>query len=370
MPPAKNDEADEERPRRGRRRPHAQPPRYRGKVRAASPRTLNMDWNTWPGSPSFGAMMQELTRFAVSGRLREQPDRGRRHAGGVPPGRRRAGRQRVHCPAQERRRSQTARTQGADDVQRLPLDRHRPERHLSHDRRPGSAGVPVRRQRACHHGRTSASSESDLAPRWTSDELQDRLPRLGFPARRTTSARCSTSGGPVTERCGRRCQACIGPGHRALPASGRPGAAAARRWCWPGRSATTRAVAGTATAEPPRTGAAWPAVVAGRGRRCLCLIAAGVLIHAGRTGDFLGFLPEAFRGWVEGCARRAAAGSRRGHALEPGVHALPARRRQRPLAGRRHRPGRRRLVCRRLPRSRREPRPRRTRCCWAACASS
>ena len=47
------------------------PPRMRGKVVLLTS-TLNLDWNTWPGSPSFGAMMQELTRFAMSGRLREQ----------------------------------------------------------------------------------------------------------------------------------------------------------------------------------------------------------------------------------------------------------------------------------------------------------
>ena len=44
--------------------------RYRGKVVLITS-TLNMDWNTWPGSPSYGAMMQELSRLAVSGRLRE-----------------------------------------------------------------------------------------------------------------------------------------------------------------------------------------------------------------------------------------------------------------------------------------------------------
>lgn len=44
--------------------------RYRGKVVLITT-SLNMDWNTWPGSPSFGAMMQELARLAVSGRLRE-----------------------------------------------------------------------------------------------------------------------------------------------------------------------------------------------------------------------------------------------------------------------------------------------------------
>ncbi len=34
--------------------------------------TLNTDWTNLPGSPSYVALMQELTRLAVSGRLREQ----------------------------------------------------------------------------------------------------------------------------------------------------------------------------------------------------------------------------------------------------------------------------------------------------------
>jgi hypothetical protein len=34
--------------------------------------TVNMDWNSWPASPSFLAFTQELMRLAVAGRLREQ----------------------------------------------------------------------------------------------------------------------------------------------------------------------------------------------------------------------------------------------------------------------------------------------------------
>jgi hypothetical protein len=45
--------------------------RYRGKVIVFTS-SLNMDWTSWPGSPSYGAMMQETTRLAVSGRLKEQ----------------------------------------------------------------------------------------------------------------------------------------------------------------------------------------------------------------------------------------------------------------------------------------------------------
>jgi hypothetical protein len=47
------------------------PARYRGKVILLTS-TINMDWNNWPGSPSFGAMMQELARLAVAGRLKER----------------------------------------------------------------------------------------------------------------------------------------------------------------------------------------------------------------------------------------------------------------------------------------------------------
>ncbi len=52
----------------------AQPPgRARGRV-ALFTSTLNADkhWSTWPASPSYLALMQELTRHAVAGRLREQ----------------------------------------------------------------------------------------------------------------------------------------------------------------------------------------------------------------------------------------------------------------------------------------------------------
>lgn len=45
------------------------PVRYRGKVILVAS-TLNMDWTSWPGSPSYGALMQELARLAVSGKLR------------------------------------------------------------------------------------------------------------------------------------------------------------------------------------------------------------------------------------------------------------------------------------------------------------
>jgi hypothetical protein len=44
--------------------------RYRGKVVLLTS-SVNMDWTSWPASPSYLPLMHELTRFAASGRLRE-----------------------------------------------------------------------------------------------------------------------------------------------------------------------------------------------------------------------------------------------------------------------------------------------------------
>ncbi len=55
----------------GQRAERQQALRYRGKVILLTS-TVNMDWSSWPSSPSYGAMMHELTRLALSGRLREQ----------------------------------------------------------------------------------------------------------------------------------------------------------------------------------------------------------------------------------------------------------------------------------------------------------
>lgn len=68
-PVPRTQQLDAPRNRDGSRR-RLPPPRYRGKV-ALFTSTFNMDWTSWPGSPSFGALMQELARVAVSGRLRE-----------------------------------------------------------------------------------------------------------------------------------------------------------------------------------------------------------------------------------------------------------------------------------------------------------
>jgi hypothetical protein len=45
--------------------------RHRGRVVLLTS-SVNMDWTTWPGSPSYLVFMQELLRFAVAGRLHDQ----------------------------------------------------------------------------------------------------------------------------------------------------------------------------------------------------------------------------------------------------------------------------------------------------------
>jgi hypothetical protein len=45
--------------------------RYRGRV-VLFTSTFNMDWSSWPASPSYPPFMQELLQFAVSGRVKEQ----------------------------------------------------------------------------------------------------------------------------------------------------------------------------------------------------------------------------------------------------------------------------------------------------------
>lgn len=46
-------------------------PRFRGRVVLLTT-TANMDWTSWPASPSYVSFMQELLRFAVAGRLHDQ----------------------------------------------------------------------------------------------------------------------------------------------------------------------------------------------------------------------------------------------------------------------------------------------------------
>jgi hypothetical protein len=294
LPPPKNDEGE----RNDDKAAESRPPqaraatRYRGKVVLVTT-TLNMDWNTWPGSPSFGAMMQELTRFAVSGRLRERQT----IVGGMLEEFLAGGTEldaAVVVPGRENAAPKTGRTQGADDIQvfrwtetdqsgiyRMTVGQD-PHEYLFAVNVP--ATTPGQR-----------GSESDLA-RADKEMLQVAYPGLDFQVVRNLGD-VQHTGGPVSEE-GEGVPNRIGPAiahYLLLTVLVLLLAEVILAWVFAHYTAT----AGTTTGEPPRTGAIWPsavAVVAG----VLFVVIAGVLLHAGRTGDFLGFLPETIRGWAEG----------------------------------------------------------------------
>ena len=83
-------------------------------------------------------------------------------------------------------------------------------------------------------------------------------------------------------------------------------------------------LAGTAAATPEARGRLLPVCIAAAAIALVGAVAA-VLFHAVQTGDFLGFLPDAFRSWVEACLGIPPAAPGEGHALAPGIRVVPAR---------------------------------------------
>jgi len=265
--------------------------RYRGKVVLVTS-TLNMDWNSWPGSPSFGAMMQELTRYAVTGRLREHQSLVGEMLEEFLPG----GAEldvNIFLPGQQHASVQ-ARTQGADDLQLFRwthTDQSGIYRMLvGQDPHEYLFAVNVPATTPDQRG-----SESDLA-RTNREGLQAAYSGLDFQLVRALDE-VRHSGGPVAADAA-VAKHNIGPAiahYLLLAVLVLLLVEVVLAWFF----AHYTALAGTTTGELARTGAAWPigvALVAG----LAFLVTAGVLIHAGRTGDFLGFLPEVFRSWMEG----------------------------------------------------------------------
>jgi Aerotolerance regulator N-terminal/von Willebrand factor type A domain len=265
--------------------------RYRGKVVLVTS-TLNMDWDTWPGSPSFAAMVQELTRYAVSGRLREHHSVvGEMLEEFLPGGVELTAS--VFTPGQEHAASQSTRSQAADDIQVF----HWTETDQSGIYRMVVGQDPHEHLFAVHVPATTPGqrgSESDLA-RADRESLRNALGGLDFQVVRALDE-VKHSGGPVNS-AGPVVQNPIGPliAHALLIAV-LVILLMEVVLAWVFAHYTT--LAGMATGEPVRTGAAWPGAVAVLAGLAF-IAAAGVLLHAARTGDFLGFLPETFRGWIE-----------------------------------------------------------------------
>ncbi len=266
----------------------AGPSRYRGKVILVTT-TLNMDWNSWPGSPSFLPMMQELFRVAVSGRLRERSatvgtaleeylQAGAADLDGhlYVPG--------VKDPVR-------ARIRGAEDatvfrwvdtdlsgVYRLTVGAD-PRDYLF------AVNVPAA-------GSDQRPSESDLA-RVNKERLQTAYPSWDF--------QIVTQVGDV-----RHADAPAAEDTEATPGNIGPTIAhylllavlvlllteVVLAWGFGHHTA----VAGAS--GPPKTGLLWPGVIGAVALAVFGLIAFS-LIHAANTGDFLGYLGDDFRGLVE-----------------------------------------------------------------------
>jgi hypothetical protein len=286
-PPAPRSQRADKGPEPGK----AAPARYRGKVILVAT-TLNMDWHTWPGSPSFGAMMQELARLGVAGRLRE-------HAvvvnqaleeylltGGAEVD------VSLYFPPGAKVALKKSRTQLVEDVNVFRWA----ETDLSGIYRMTAASGGQEHLFAVNVPSTTPDqrgSESDLT-KIDPAALKDSLPGLDFQVVTDPREVRTLPGQPEEET--EIVKGKLGPviAHYLLLAV----------LVLLFLEVVLAHVFGHYTAvpsgftEPPKTGRALPGLVA-MVFGVIFLLGAVVLVHAAQTGDFLGFLPDAFRGWIE-----------------------------------------------------------------------
>jgi hypothetical protein len=270
----------------------ASPSRYRGKVVLITT-TLNLDWNSWPISPSYLAMMQELVRFAVSGKLREHAV----NVGGIleqvlpPSGGDLKGL--LYLPGQENHPVKT-RIQSAGEqtvfrwadtdtsgLYRLLVGAD-PQEHMF------AVNVPT-------GGSEGRPSESDLT-RITKEQLQGAYPAWEFQIvnRLADVEHADVAVGAESEESGPVSR--IGPEVARwllLIVLGLLLLEVILAWVFGHHTAVP------GSASPPATGLLWPTVAAAVAL-LLFVFVAGSLIHAAETGDFLGYLGDDFRGMIEG----------------------------------------------------------------------
>jgi hypothetical protein len=266
------------------------PTRYRGKVILITT-SVNLDWNSWAGSPSYGALMQELLRVAVSGKLRERalvvgslieeyldtssPDL--KATLYVP--------RRDDLPIKSR-------TQGNDDVVVF--------RHTDTDQSGIyrlTIGDDVTEYLFAVNVPTATpdqrGSESDLT-RLTKDQLKAAFPSWDFQL--VTRLGDVRHGATALTEDGEIQRGAIGPGIAhvlLLVVLVLLLLEVVLAWKFGHYSVVAGAT------QPPRGTGFGPLVVAVVAIACFCLTA-GTLVHAAYTGDFLGFLPDGLRGAVEG----------------------------------------------------------------------
>jgi hypothetical protein len=266
--------------------------RFRGRVVLITT-TVNQDWtDEWPKSPSFLPLMQELLRFAVAGRLREQAavvgdvleeflpvgNAGLDAAIYTPDDKEESTR------TQDREEGSVLRWSGTDTsgVYRAVIGRD-PHDHLF------AVNVPTMTdsQQAC---------ESDLA-RTNREELRTTFPGWDFQLV-TDVKNVLHSGGPVSETTENT--------------TGGLGMAVARGLllamlalllvevvlAWKFGHYSAVGVGQPALRESSGPARMAPTLVAGIAA-AMFLVLSAVLVHAAWTGDFLGFLPEGLRRMIE-----------------------------------------------------------------------
>ncbi|HLN27448.1 MAG TPA: VWA domain-containing protein [Gemmataceae bacterium] len=265
--------------------------RYRGRV-ALFTSTVNMDWTTWPISPSFPALTQELLHFAVAGRLREQAavvgdvleeyllpgEAGLEVNMRTTDGRTESARTELRGEVGVLRWSDT----DLSGVYRATLGQY-PREHLF------AVNVPT-------SGAGQQSSESDLA-RTNQTELQTAYPGWDFQLV-SDPRQVVHSVGPLQEASAER------------PIHGM--GAVIARWllllmvvllvaevimAW--RFGHYTAVPGESSQQAKRSGRDLLLLLFPGLLFPVLLVLAFVLIHAAWTGDFMGFLPESARRGIE-----------------------------------------------------------------------
>lgn len=263
-------------------------PKYRGRVILITT-TVNSNWTTWPKLPSFPVLMQELVRFGVAGRLKEQaalvgepieeylPLTSANLVASF-----RTPDQRT-LPTQSQVRDDATLLRFTDTDQSgiylATVGQHPQERLFA-------VNVPTATDQ-------QQGSESDLA-RVHQIQLQDAYPGWNFQV--VTDPR-QIDRSAVKEDPDR------------TPTSRGLGAAVARVLLWLmlflllfetmlawrlGHHSKSALPSNVPVAESP-----WPPIVVAVTAGLAFLVLAGVLLHTAVTNDFLGFLPDGVRGRVE-----------------------------------------------------------------------
>jgi uncharacterized membrane protein len=268
---------------------------YRGRV-ALITTSANKDWTTWPVSPSYLPMMQELLRLAIAGRLREQsalvgdvleeylPEIARQRV-------------RVWTPDRREMESRTQLTEEASvfrfgdtdvgGVYRVTIG-SQPREHLFAVNPPTAS--PGR----------SASESDFLLPRPRCDEKMLRAIFPGWRLQKVTDpAKVDRSLGADERKDAGDREAARG---KKKEKKNEAGQWVARNLLWvvflllllevvlAWHFGHYSAVSGTVD-SPPASGRLLPGIVAGVAGLVFFLMAF-VLIHEALTGDFLGFLPD------------------------------------------------------------------------------